>query len=113
MNDLQRLFDRIREIQEKDSLRGVDANWLLRSVGEEFGECCAAVASECGDKPKRLKEAAKVEAVDLILCAAALYFETGGQLHELPGLATRSSTRWKRRGSNRSTEGSGGKVTTP
>lgn len=82
-------IDRIAELTRVEVLKSkgwlVTEDKLIRCCGEELGELCLAVSVERGLKQRELDEPAKVEALDLALCALSFYFVNAGRRRSLLG----------------------------
>jgi len=80
---IDKFLRRTKEITLADLATGHGKDYLLRNTMEELGEYSAAVTIEAGIKKKPLKETARQEAVDVIICALSLFYAEGGTDAEL------------------------------
>lgn len=93
-----RLFvERTKEITLRDLAQNHSVDLLLNNTIEELGEFAAANTVENGFKKKDLKESAKIEAVDVTICALALFFAKGGTVEELTAIGQRKLDKWEAR----------------
>lgn len=93
-----RLFvERTKDITLRDLAQNHSVDILLNNAIEELGEFAAANTVEAGFKKKDLKESAKIEAVDVIICALSLFFAKGGTIEELTAIGQRKLDKWEAR----------------
>ena len=91
-------FDRIQRITLKDCKRKTIFE-LLTSTTEEIGELARELLiEECsfGNNYKSVDEGSKAEAVDLLICAAAIFFARGGNIEELEGTLNKKLSKWEK-----------------
>jgi hypothetical protein len=84
-------------ITRKDLEKNHSEDALFRNTVEELGEYAAAKTVELKIKNKKLKESAKVEAIDLIICALSLYFNEGGTISDLHKIGNEKLDKWEKR----------------
>lgn len=95
---VSKFLDRVKKITDKELSEGhQSADNLLRNTAEEFGEYAAARTVELGLKKKNLKESAKMEAIDLLICSLSLYYAEGGTNEELQELGDPKLDKWQNR----------------
>ena len=89
---------RIQTLTEID-LQNKSIFELYASLGEEVGELSRELKIEersFGNTHKAPDEGSKIEAVDVAICALALYFARGGKLEELEGIMESKLDKWER-----------------
>lgn len=93
-----RLFvERTKDITLRDLAQNHSVDLLINNAIEELGEFAAANTVEAGFKKKDLKESAKIEAVDVTICALSLFFAKGGTIEELTEIGQRKLDKWESR----------------
>lgn len=89
------LFERIRLLTEAHkTLPSYYDGELFFNTVEEIGEYAEAKRIEQGKKDKPLIEPSRNEAVDTLICAAALFFNEGGTVQELSELIDKKCVKW-------------------
>lgn len=93
-------IERIRDLTSKQ-MEDPNENvfTLLANTTEELGELSTAITAENKSKTKaykKLKEKASDEAIDLLICAVALYFETNGVDEQMDAIANAKLDKWER-----------------
>jgi hypothetical protein len=78
-----------------DLARGQTVQDLVYNAVEEFGEFVTAVAVEDGRKQKKLEETSQFEAVDMVICALALFFARGGTQANLATMMQHKLAKWQ------------------
>jgi hypothetical protein len=94
---IKKFLERTKEITLADMATGHGKDYLLRNTMEELGEYCAAVTITQGIKKKPLKETARQEAVDVIICALSLFYAEGGTDEELADYGMVKLKKWSDR----------------
>jgi len=94
---LKLFVERTRDITLRDLEANHSVDLLLNNTIEELGEFAAANTVENGYKNKPLTESAKIEAVDVTICALALFFAKGGTVDELTSIGQRKLDKWEKR----------------
>lgn len=94
---LKLFMERTKDITLRDLAQNHSIDLLLTNATEELGEFAAAHTVEAGFKKKELKESAKIEAVDLTICALALFFAKGGTIAELTVIGQNKLDKWEAR----------------
>jgi hypothetical protein len=92
---LLQLFQKTAQIVNADLANGRHIDSLIRSAGEEFGEVCRAISIESGQKSGSLAESSRSEAIDLLICAVAIYFAKAGRLPELVRIMDEKLSKWQ------------------
>ena len=93
---IKRSFKTIKQLTNID-LKNKSIFELLASTAEEFGELSRELKIEnktFGNDHKVGDEGSKIEAVDLLICAAAIYFGVGGSIQELPDILDKKLLKW-------------------
>lgn len=99
---IEKFLGRLMKITDDELANGHQSpDNLLRNTMEELGEYAAARTVELGLKNKTLKESAKVEAVDHLICSFSLYFAEGGTVEELIKIGNVKLDKWQDRLSKR------------
>lgn len=68
---------------------------MFTSAGEELGELAEALKITHGRKKKKLVEEPKAEAVDLLICALAIFYAEGGTDAELGVIFNKKLDKWE------------------
>lgn len=95
--NLLNFVERTKDITLQDLKVNNSVELLVNHAVEELGEFAAANTVENGYKKKELKESAKVEAVDLVICALSLFFAKGGTVEELSVIGQEKLSKWEQR----------------
>jgi len=92
--ELKRELKRIKVLSLPDAKTIYE---LLASASEELGEVARALLIEDGIKgnPENLKESSKSEAVDLTICALAIFYARGGKHKELIKILKAKLDKWE------------------
>ncbi len=96
--DMDKFMDRIADATEKD-LENKTIWHLFGSAAEELGELSAEMMIEdnvFGHGDKKVDEGSKAEAVDLTICALALFFARGGTVKELIDIGHSKLDKWEK-----------------
>lgn len=94
---INEFLNRTQQITLQDLKTNNSIELLVNHAVEELGEFAAANTVESGYKKKELKESAKVEAVDLVICALSLFFAKGGTIEELATIGHEKLNKWEQR----------------
>ena len=93
--DITQFVERTLECTKIDMLSPNVVNRLFINTVEEVGELAAAITVEAGLKPhKILKEDAKTEAVDVMICALSVFFALGGTVEEISKIGNSKLDKW-------------------
>ena len=98
MTKMDKFLKRIEDATEKD-LENKSIWHLFGSAAEELGELSAEMMIEdnvFGHAHKQVDEGSKAEAVDLTICALALFFARGGTVKELVDIGHRKLDKWEK-----------------
>lgn len=89
---INKLLNRVRKLAKHDNIYD-----LIASSAEELGEVSRAVLIEDGKKSKlkKLKESSYSEAVDLTICALAMFYKRGGTDEELLEIMDAKLDKWE------------------
>lgn len=87
----------VRETTLADLEKNHDINLLFKNTVEEIGEFAKALTVEQGLKKKEINESSKHEAVDVVICALALFYARGGTDEELAQYGLKKLLKWKER----------------
>jgi len=96
MDSIADALDRIHTLAETD-LRSKSIFELFASAAEELGELSRELLVEektFGNTYKRADEGSRAEAVDLAICALAIYYGRGGDHTELNQILRRKIDKW-------------------
>lgn len=91
------LLKRIQEATQID-LKHKSIWELFASAVEELGEVSQELTIEektFGHNHKKIKEGSKVESVDLLICALAMFFAKGGTIEQLVEIGNLKMDKWK------------------
>lgn len=92
MKSLKQFFHTIDKVGNKR-----DPNISLLSLLEEVGELSTALTVEQGNKKRKLKESALEESVDVLICAADLFFSLGGNVSFLVKYGMKKLRKWEKK----------------
>ncbi len=98
MTKMDKFLNRIEDATEKD-LENKSIWHLFGSAAEELGELSDEMMIEdnvYGHADKQVDEGSKAEAVDLTICALALFFGRGGTVKELVEIGHRKLDKWEK-----------------
>jgi NTP pyrophosphatase (non-canonical NTP hydrolase) len=87
----------VKEITLADLAKNHDVNLLFKNLVEEVGEFAKALTVEQGLKRKEIDESSMHEAVDVVICALALFYARGGTDEELARYGLKKLVKWKER----------------
>lgn len=87
----KQILKRIRKLSDFDDIYD-----LIASSAEELGEVAKAVLVEDGKKKKKLKESSASEAVDLTICALAMFYNRGGTNTKLLKILNKKLNKWEK-----------------
>ena len=96
MNDLIKLLELTQELTTSAIESGDSIEDMLMSTTEELGEVAACISAEKGRKKKDLKEDAKIECIDVIICALSIYFAKGGKIEDIADVGIAKLQKWKK-----------------
>lgn len=93
---MQEFLDRVKWLTALDLQKNTIQD-LFTHTAEELGELAGAMTIEKGVKKKPLTESAKWEAVDLTICALAMFYAHGGTDEELREMGLTKLLKWEKR----------------
>jgi NTP pyrophosphatase (non-canonical NTP hydrolase) len=97
-NDPLRTFlSQVKSATLRDLEKNHDINLLFKNLVEEVGEFAKALTIEQGLKKKPLDESSMHEAVDVIICALAIFYARGGTDEELTSYGLKKLCKWNDR----------------
>lgn len=92
-------LERIKQLTELQLTDATESKYtILAHTNEELGEVSRAMCIEDSSrvkKHKKLDEPSKSEALDLLICAASLFFANGGDLTEIDGIIETKLNKWE------------------
>lgn len=90
-------LDDVKAATLADLAKNHDVNLLFKNMVEEVGEFAKALTVEQGLKKKEINESSMHEAVDVVICALALFYARGGTNEELASYGLKKLAKWKER----------------
>jgi NTP pyrophosphatase (non-canonical NTP hydrolase) len=90
-------LDDVKAATLADLAKNQDVNLLFKNLVEEVGEFAKALTVEQGLKKKHIDESSMHEAVDVVICALALFYARGGTNEELSRYGLKKLVKWKER----------------
>lgn len=96
-NPITQFLFSVKNATLRDLEKNHDINLLFKNLVEEVGEFAKALTIEQGLKKKPLEESSMHEAVDVVICALAIFYARGGNDEELASYGLKKLAKWNDR----------------